>query len=114
MDGRALTLGVVAGLAVAGLARRALGSGNAPAGRFRKISPTPAGFVTSPLSFVRGTALELAVDPEETGKAQPRTGLYHVTRCSRRGDSGAAASCALRAGRAPGSAGASATRRPTA
>jgi hypothetical protein len=79
MDGRVLTLGVVAGLAVAGLARHASGSGNAPAGRFRKISPTPAGFVTSPLSFVRGTVLELAVDPEETGKAQPRTGLYHVT-----------------------------------
>ena len=79
MDGRALTLGVVAGLAVAGLARRASGSGNAPAGRFRKISPAPTGFVTSPLSFVRGTVLELAVDPEETGKAQPRTGLYHVT-----------------------------------
>jgi hypothetical protein len=79
MDGRALTLGVVAGLAVAGLARRASGSGNAPSGRFRKISPAPTGFVTSPLSFVRGTTLELAVDPEETGKAQPGTGLYHVT-----------------------------------
>ena len=79
MDSRVLTLGVVAGLAVAGLARRASGSGNAPAGRFRKISPAPTGFVTSPLSFVRGTVLELAVDPEETGKAQPRTGLYHVT-----------------------------------
>ena len=79
MDSRVLTLGVVAGLAVAGLARRASGSGNAPAGRFRKISPAPAGFVTSPLSFVRGTTLELAVDPEETGKAQPGTGLYHVT-----------------------------------
>jgi hypothetical protein len=79
MNGRTLTLGIVAGLAVAGLARRASGSGNAPAGRFRKISPAPAGFVTSPLSFVRGTTLELAVDPEETGKAQPRTGLYHVT-----------------------------------
>ena len=79
MNGRDLTLGIVAGLAVAGLARRASGSGNAPAGRFRKISPAPAGFGTSPLSFVRGTTLELAVDPEETGKAQPRTGLYHVT-----------------------------------
>ena len=79
MNGRTLTLGIVAGLAVAGLARRASGSGNAPAGRFRKISPAPAGFVTSPLSFVRGTTLELAVDPEETGKAQPGTGLYHVT-----------------------------------
>jgi len=79
MNGRDLTLGIVAGLAVAGLARRASGSGNAPAGRFRKISPAPTGFVTSPLSFVRGTTLELAVDPEETGKAQPGTGFYHVT-----------------------------------
>jgi hypothetical protein len=79
MDGRALTLGVVAGLAVAGLARRSAGSGNTRAGRFRKISPAPTGFVTSPLSFVRGTTLELAVDPEETGKAQPGTGFYHVT-----------------------------------
>ena len=79
MNGRDLTLGIVAGLAVAGLARRASGSGNARPGRFRKISPAPTGFVTSPLSFVRGTTLELAVDPEETGKAQPRTGLYHVT-----------------------------------
>jgi len=79
MDSRALTLGVVAGLAVAGLARRSAGSGNARAGRFRKISPAPTGFVTSPLSFVRGTTLELAVDPEETGKAQPGTGFYHVT-----------------------------------
>ena len=78
MDSRALTLGVVAGLAVAGLARRSSGSGNTP-GRFRKISPAPTGFVTSPLSFVRGTTLELAVDPEETGKAQPGTGFYHVT-----------------------------------
>lgn len=78
MNGSTLTLGLVAGLAVAGLARRS-GSGNAPAGRFRKISPVPTGFVTSPLSFVRGTTLELAVDPEETGKAQPGTGLYHVT-----------------------------------
>jgi hypothetical protein len=79
MDSRVLTLGVVAGLAVAGLARRSSGSGNARAGRFRKISPAPTGFVTSPLSFVRGTVLELAVDPEETGKAQPGTGFYHVT-----------------------------------
>ena len=79
MNGRNLTLGIIAGLAVAGLARRASGSGNTPGGRFRKISPTPTGFVTSPLSFVRGTTLELAVDPEETGRAQPGTGLYHVT-----------------------------------
>jgi hypothetical protein len=79
MDSRALTLGVVAGLAVAGLARRSAGSGNTRPGRFRKISPVPTGFVTSPLSFVRGTTLELAVDPEETGKAQPGTGFYHVT-----------------------------------
>jgi len=79
MNGRDLTLGIVAGLAVAGLARRSAGSGNARAGRFRKISPAPTGFVTSPLSFVRGTTLELAVDPEETGKAQPGTGFYHVT-----------------------------------
>ena len=79
MNGRTLTLGIVAGLAVAGLARRTSGSGNATAGRFRKISPAPTGFVTSPLSFVRGTVLELAVDPEETGKAQPGTGFYHVT-----------------------------------
>ena len=78
MNGSTLTLGLVAGLAVAGLARRS-GSRNAPAGRFRKISPVPTGFVTSPLSFVRGRTLELAVDPEETGKAQPGTGLYHVT-----------------------------------
>lgn len=35
--------------------------------------------MNSPLSFVRGTTLELAVDPEETGKAQPGTGFYHVT-----------------------------------
>jgi len=35
--------------------------------------------VTSPSSFVRGTTLELAVDPEETGKARPGTGLYHAT-----------------------------------
>jgi hypothetical protein len=79
MDGRVLTLGVVAGLAVAGLARRASGSGNAPAGRFRKISPTPAGFVTSPLSFVRGAPLELAVRPEKKGKAEAGTGFFHVT-----------------------------------
>jgi len=79
MNGRDLTLGIVAGLAVAGLARRASGSGNTPSGRFRKLSPAPTGFVTSPLSFVRGTTLELAVDPEETGKAQPGTGFYHVT-----------------------------------
>ena len=79
MDSRVLTLGVVAGLAVAGLARRSSGSGNNRPGRFRKLSPAPTGFVTSPLSFVRGTTLELAVDPEETGKAQPGTGFYHVT-----------------------------------
>lgn len=79
MDGRAITLGVVAGLAAAGLARRSAGSGNTRPGRFRKISPPPTGFVNSPLSFVRGTTLELAVDPEETGKAQPGTGFYHVT-----------------------------------
>jgi len=79
MDARVLTLGVVAGLAVAGLARRSAGSGNTRPGRFRKISPAPTGFVTSPLSFVRGTTLKLAVDPEETGKAQPGTGFYHVT-----------------------------------
>jgi hypothetical protein len=79
MDGRAITLGVVAGLAVAGLARRSAGSGNTRPGRFRKISPPPTGFTLSPLSFVRGTVLELAVDPEETGRPQPGTGLYHVT-----------------------------------
>ena len=78
-NGLPLTLGIVAGLAVAGLARRSSGSGNAPAGRFRKIARAPTGFVTSPLSFVRGTTLELAVDPDETGKTQPGTGLYHVT-----------------------------------
>ena len=79
MNGRDLTLGIVAGLAVAGLARRASGSGNAPAGRFRKISPAPAGFVTSPLSFVRGTTLELAVDREDPDRDPPRIGLFHVT-----------------------------------
>ena len=79
MNGRDLTLGIVAGLAVAGLARRASGSGNAPAGRFRKISPAPAGFGTSPLSFVRGTTLELAVDREDPDRDQPRIGLFHVT-----------------------------------
>ena len=79
MNGRNLTLGIIAGLAVAGLARRASGSGNTPGGRFRKISPTPAGFVTSPLSFVRGTTLELAVDREDPDRDQPGTGLYHVT-----------------------------------
>lgn len=78
MNGRDLTLGVVAGLAVAGLARSASGSGNRPS-RFRRIAPVPTGFTTSPLAFVRGTVLELAVDPEETGKAQPGTGFYHVT-----------------------------------
>lgn len=40
MDGRAITLGVVAGLAAAGLARRSAGSGNTRPGRFRK-SPRP-------------------------------------------------------------------------
>jgi hypothetical protein len=79
MNGRDLTLGIVAGLAVAGLTRRASGSGNAPAGRFRKISPRPAGFVTSPLSFVRGTTLELAVDREDPDRDPPRIGLFHVT-----------------------------------
>jgi len=79
MRGDVLALGAVAGLAVAGLARRSSGSGNTRPGRFRKISPAPTGFVTSPLSFVRGTTLELAVDPEETGKAQLGTGFYHVT-----------------------------------
>ena len=79
MDSRALTLGVVAGLAVAGLARRASGSGNTVGGRFRRIASVPAGSTDSPLLFVRGTALELAVRPEKKGKAQPGTGLYHVT-----------------------------------
>jgi len=79
MNGRTLTLGIVAGLAVAGLARSASGSGNTAGGRFRRIASVPAGFTDSPLLFVRGTALELAVRPEKKGKAEAGTGFFHVT-----------------------------------
>jgi len=75
VNGAAWTLGAVAGLAVAGLARRSAGSGNARAGRFRKISPAPTGFVTSPLSFL---ALAGAVRRRGSSNAPARTDFANL------------------------------------
>lgn len=45
-----------------------------------KISNVPKGYTQSPYSFVRGTLLELEIDPEERGRANPiESGIFHVT-----------------------------------
>lgn len=79
MNGAALALGMVAGVAAAGLVRRASGSPNAGPGHFRRVAPVPAGFTLSPFSYVRGTTLEGAVRPEGSRQNDPGSGLYHVT-----------------------------------
>ena len=89
-SGLPLALGILGGIALAGSVHgalydhspRAAGSGrgapNRAGGRFRR-APLPAGFTISPFSFVRGYVLQEVVDPDERGRAEPGTGLFHVT-----------------------------------
>ena len=77
VSGTNLAIGVIACVAALGTGR-ATGSRSAR-GRMRMLSPAPRGFTSSPLGFVRGYVLEEVVDPGGTGRADPGTGLYHVT-----------------------------------
>jgi len=92
-SGLPLALGILGGLALAGSvhgalydpstpssrATRGAGGGNrASPGRFRRAQ-VPAGFTISPFPFVRGYVLQDVVDPDGRGKAEPGTGLFHVT-----------------------------------
>ena len=78
VSGTNLAIGVIACVAAVGMTGRATGSRSAR-GRMRMLSPTPRGFTSSPLGFVRGYVLEEVVDPGGAGRADPGTGLYHVT-----------------------------------
>lgn len=89
-SGLPLALGILGGIALAGSVHGALydhsprstgpgrGTPNRAGGRFRRV-PVPAGFTISPYSFVRGYVLQEVVDPDDHGRAEPGTGLYHVT-----------------------------------
>lgn len=86
-SGLPLALGILGGIALAGSVHGALydrssrsgrGAPNRADGRFRRV-PVPAGFTISPYPFVRGYVLQEVVDPDERGRAEPGTGLFHVT-----------------------------------
>jgi len=46
---------------------------------FQRRATVPAGFTVSPYTLVRGTVMELVVDPQERGRADSGTGFFHVT-----------------------------------
>ena len=46
---------------------------------FKRHATVPTGFTVSPYTLVRGTVLEMVVDPQERGRADSGTGFFHVT-----------------------------------
>jgi hypothetical protein len=46
---------------------------------FQRRATVPAGFTVSPYTLVRGTVMEMVVDPQERGRTDSGTGFFHVT-----------------------------------